>query len=71
MNETKLIDFDASTLSKVSQLVLKEIKVLNKYPIGPDNTTQQREAIENLLEFHVQVLYAFSVAIRREKIANS
>lgn len=66
MNETKLSDFDASTLSKVSELVVKEIKELCKFPVGTENTTQQNERIEKLLEFNMQTLYAFQVAKRRE-----
>ncbi len=65
----KLIDFNPETLSKVSELVQKRIANIKHMPKVLQYTHSVE--LENLLEFNVQVLNAFSRVKSESKIAQS
>lgn len=64
MNETKLQDFDAETLSTISWTTVMHINRLKE--VG-----KQELLIGKLREFNVQVVYALSLAKECELIAQS
>lgn len=62
MNDVKLSDFDSQTLSWVAHSLQKDIRGLQL-----DRPLFDAE-VDKLMQFHVQVLYAFSVVQDRERV---